>query len=164
MGEGPEHREREINARADTAPEKPAFRAAFKGRRCLIPASGFFEWQATRGEAKQPYYIHARDGAPLAFAALWERWRPGENEAPIESCTILTTEAKATMVPIHERMPVIVGPADYAKWPGEVQTSADELRALLRPAPDDRLVTEPVSTAVNNPRHDGPDCIAPLTR
>ncbi len=153
---------RMINARANTAPEKPAFRAALKSRRCLIPASGFYEWRATGGTNKQPYYVHAKDGAPLAFAGLWERWRPNENEAPVESCAILTTDANATMAPIHDRMPVVLEPADYAMWLGEVQASADEPRALLRPAPNDRLVAEPVSTAVNSPRHDMPDCVTPL--
>ncbi len=141
--------------------EKPAFRAAFKARRCVIPASGFYEWQAARG-GKQPYFIHPTTGPLFAFAGLWERWQPVEGE-PIESFTILTTSANAVMAPIHDRMPVIVDPANYGTWLGEVAASADELRALLRPAPDDRLVAEPVSTAVNSPRHDSPDCIAPLT-
>ena len=110
---------RMINARADTAPEKPAFRAAFKSRRCLIPASGFYEWQATGGKGKQPYFIRAKDGTPLAFAGLWEHWRPGKDEPRVESCTILTTTANATMAPIHDRMPVILDPADYAAWLGE---------------------------------------------
>ena len=151
-----------INARADTAPEEPAFRAAFKSRRCLIPASGFDEWQATGGKGKQPYYIHTKDGTPLAFAGLWERWAPEESEAPVESCTILTSDANVTMAPIHDQMPVILAPADYAKWLGEVAATADELRALPRHAPDDLLVAEPVSTAVNRPTVDTPDLIRPI--
>ncbi len=152
-----------FNARAESAPEKLAFRSAFKARRCLIPASGFYEWAKTGGRRKQPFFVHARDGAPLAFAGLWERWRPGEDEPPVESCTILTTDANATMAPIHDRMPVILAPADYATWLGEVAASTAELRALLRPAAPARLIAEPVSIAVNRPGHDGPDCIAPLT-
>ncbi len=126
---------RQINARAETAPERPAFRSAFKARRCLIPASGFYEWQATGGKHKQPYYVHARSGEPLAFAGLWERWRPSKDESPVESCTILTTDANATMAPIHDRMPIILAPGDYATWLGESPASPDDLRSLLRPRP-----------------------------
>lgn len=155
---------RMINARAESAPEKPAFRSAFKARRCLIPASGFYEWQATGGKRKQPYFIRGADGEPLAFGGLWERWRPSETEAPVDSCTILTTAANAVMASIHDRMPLVLEPAAFEAWLGEVPASADDLRALCRPAPDARLVAEPVSTAINSARHDGPDCITPLTR
>jgi putative SOS response-associated peptidase YedK len=151
---------RMINARAETVTEKPAFRSAFKARRCLIPASGFYEWQA-RGRAKQPHYIRRADGGLLAFAGLWERWQPADGEA-VESCTILTTTANAVMAPIHKRMPVILDPSDFPAWLGEAPAPPDALAALLRPCPAEALVAYPVSTYVNAPRHDGPEAIAPL--
>jgi len=102
-----------INARADTAPDKPSFRSAFKRRRCLVPASGFYEWQGQAG-AKQPYHIFPSRGGLMAFAGLWERWQPpgGDGDA-VESCTILTTEANETLRDLHDRMPVILAPTDY---------------------------------------------------
>jgi putative SOS response-associated peptidase YedK len=147
-----------INARAETAAEKPSFRAAFRHRRCLIPASGFYEWQKV-GTKKQPHYIRPPDNAPFAFAGLWEHWEKGGG--PIESCTILTTEANVLMRPIHDRMPVILGPEAWDRWldPNEQQAAA--LKPLLRPCPDGWLTAYPVSTRVNNPKYDGPACIAP---
>jgi putative SOS response-associated peptidase YedK len=152
---------RMTNARAETVTEKPAFRVAFRSRRCLIPASGFYEWQA-RGRAKQPHFIRRADGGLLAFAGLWERWQPAKGD-PVESCAVLTTTANAVMAPIHERMPVILDPADYATWLGEAPAAPDALGSLLRPCSAERLVAYPVSTYVNAPAHDGPEAIAPLT-
>jgi putative SOS response-associated peptidase YedK len=140
--------------------EKPAFRSAFTARRCLIPASGFYEWQA-RGRAKQPHFIRRADGGLLAFAGLWERWQPAEGPA-LESCAILTTTANALMAPIHDRMPVILAPTDCAAWLGETPASPDQLAALLMPYSAETLVAHPVSTCVNAPAHDGPEAIAPL--
>jgi len=148
-----------INARAETVSEKPSFRAAFKRRRCLIPADGFFEWKRL-GSRKQPVYIYARDGRPFAFAGLWETWHSTDGDR-IHSCTILTTEPNELMAPIHNRMPVIIEPPDYDLWldPGPNPESA---RHLLRPYPAEKLAAYPVSTRVNSPRNDDPQCIAPL--
>jgi putative SOS response-associated peptidase YedK len=148
-----------INARSETAHEKPSFRGAFKYRRCLIPASGFFEWQKL-GSGKQPMYITSSDEELLALAGLWERWSSPDGSV-IESCTILTTEANELMEPIHNRMPVIVEPEDYSTWliPGD---RPDNSRHLLRPFPAERLQAYPVSKAVNDPRNDVPATVAPL--
>lgn len=148
-----------INARADTIATKPAFRAAFKERRCLVVADGFYEWQATNGQ-KQPYLIHKADDRPFAFAGLWERWRDPQG-SPIESCTIVTTDANEMMRPIHERMPVILRPDDYDRWMDPEAKTPESLQSLLRPYPDGDLVATPVSTRVNNVRNDGPECAAP---
>jgi putative SOS response-associated peptidase YedK len=146
-----------INARAETVAEKPAFRAAFKARRCLIPASGFYEWQATGGKHKQPYHIRMRDGQPFAFAGLWERWL-AEGE-PVETCAILTTTPNAVVRPVHQRMPVIVAPGDFAAW-FDPATPPAELHALLRPYPADEMTAVPVGRYVSNPRNEGPRCLA----
>lgn len=149
---------RMINARAETVAEKPAFRAAFKRRRCLIPADGFYEWQKL-DQSKQPIYIHAQDGRPFALAGLWETWHSADGSM-IESCAILTTTPNDLMAPIHNRMPVILEPEDYEMWLDPGPRPEDGLH-LLRPYPPDKMHTYPVSTHVNNPRHDDPHCIAP---
>jgi putative SOS response-associated peptidase YedK len=151
---------RMINARAETAAEKPAFRAAFKYRRCLVPASGFYEWQQRNG-AKQPYYIYPAGGPVLGLAGLWERWvHPDGSE--IQSCTILTTTPSGDVANLHNRMPLILDPADYGAWLASDGANLDELQHLLRPAPEGMLAAEPVSTYVNRPGNEGPECIAPL--
>lgn len=148
---------RTINARAETVAEKPAFRAAFRARRCLVPASGFYEWQTREGGRKQPWYVSGKDGAPLSFAGLWERWDgPG---GAVESCTIVVTEANDFMRRLHHRMPVILDAADFDAW---LDGQADDGRALLRPCPDDRLEAWPVSTHVNKPAHDDEACVTPI--
>ncbi len=156
---------RMINARAETVAEKPAFRAAFKRRRCLIPADGFYEWQKL-GNKKQPMYIHARDGKLFALAGLWETWHSADGSL-IESCTILTTTPNELMAPIHARMPVIIEPEDYGVWldPGFHPDDAQHtlLRHLLRPYPAEKMDAHPVTTHVNNPRNDDRRCILPLT-
>lgn len=150
---------RMINARSETVAEKPSFRAAFKRRRCLIPADGFYEWQR-QGDRKQPVYIRSRDGAPFALAGLWETWHSADGSI-IDSCTILTTKPNELMEPIHNRMPVILEPPDYSTWlhPGDNPNVALH---LLRPYPAEKMAAYPVSTLVNNPRNDSPDCIVPL--
>jgi putative SOS response-associated peptidase YedK len=158
-----------INARAETLAEKPTFRIAFRHRRCLIPADGFYEWQqspsAARGK-KQPYYIHRPDHAPFAFAGLWKKWtrRPAESseEGPltIESCTIVTTSANNTLRDLHERMPVVLAPNDYAQWLNATIEEPAALAHLLAPCGDDELVAEPVGTHVNKVANDDPSCIA----
>jgi putative SOS response-associated peptidase YedK len=149
-----------INARSETVTEKPAFRDAFRRRRCLIPADGFYEWQRTGGR-KQPYFFRLRDERPFAFAGLWEIWESGEGET-IESCTILTTEANELLRPVHDRMPVILDAKDYDLWLVASMKMAELLRGLLRPFPAERMVSSPVSQRVNSPSQDDSQCIEPL--
>ena len=144
-----------INARAETVAEKPAFRAAFRQRRCLVPASGFYEWQ--KGPAgKQPYYVTLADG-PMTFAGLWEAWRAPEGET-VESFSIVTTEANAAITAIHHRMPVILKPGDFDAWL-DPAGEARQLQALLRPYPAAATRARPVSTRVNSVRNDDAACI-----
>jgi putative SOS response-associated peptidase YedK len=132
-----------FNARAETVVSKPMFRTAFKRGRCLIPASGYYEWQPTPG-GKQPYYISAADHSPLSMAGLWDQWTGVEKGARVQSCTIIVTAANALTGAIHDRMPVIIEPKDFGPWlSGEAGTE------LLRPAPDNRLRLWPVSKRVN---------------
>jgi putative SOS response-associated peptidase YedK len=148
-----------INARAESVAGKPSFRAAFKRRRCLVPADGFYEWRR-EGAAKQPYRIARPDGAAFAFAGLWESWRAPEGET-IESCTILTTQANATLAPIHGRMPVVLEAGAHAPWL-DAAAEAEALHALLVPAPDALLTAYKVSPRVNNVRNDDEACLAPV--
>ena len=150
-----------INAKAETVAEKPSFRAAFKARRCLVIATGFYEWQV-QGRAKQPMWIGLKSYRPFAFAGLWEQWQPPEGTA-IESCTILTTEPNELLKPIHNRMPVILAPTSYDQWLDPTVQQAATLQTLLRPYPGEELQAYAVSTLVNNPRHDAPDCLEPLS-
>jgi putative SOS response-associated peptidase YedK len=151
---------RMINARAETAAGKPAYRAAFRRRRCLVVADGFYEWQRTGGP-KQPYFIRMRDDRPFAFAGLWESWEGPEN-AVLESCTLLTTEPNELVEPIHNRMPVILAPHDYGKWLDTTVQDPEPLRPLLRPYAADEMIALPVGTHVNRPTHDAPKCIEPV--
>ena len=157
---------RTINARAETAAEKPSFRAAWRARRCLIPADGFYEW-ARRGEGRQPWLFQPADGGAFAFAGLWERWTvrkgaplpasmaeldPGDE---IETCTILTTEANALVSRVHHRMPVVLPPDASDPWlAGEA--------VELGPCPADAMTAHPVSTFVNKPANDEPACVEPV--
>jgi putative SOS response-associated peptidase YedK len=150
-----------INARAETLARRPAFREAFARRRCLIPASGFYEWQAPRGASrrKTPHWIARRDGRPFAMAGLWERWHP-PGGATLESCAIVTTAAGPCVREIHARMPVILREsAEHAWLSHELDGELPELEALLEPLPDDELVARPVSTAVNSALREGPELI-----
>jgi len=151
---------RMINARGETASEKPAFRAAFRQRRCLVPADGFFEWQKS-GSGKQPWFIRAADGQPMAFAGLWETWSPAGGE-PMHSCTIITTAANGFMRPLHDRMPVILDAAGREAWLDRA-ASNDVLEPLLAPAPDDALEAWPVSRAVNRPANDDAELLEPVS-
>jgi putative SOS response-associated peptidase YedK len=149
-----------INARSETVADKPSFRGAFRHRRCLIPADGFFEWRK-EGKVKQPVYVQRRDGQPFAFAGLWEEWeREGE---VIESCAIITTAANDLMAEFHDRMPVILDPKDYDLWLDPQVQDPRLLEPLLRPYSSGELVAHPVSQMVNNPRNEGPGCVEPLT-
>jgi putative SOS response-associated peptidase YedK len=148
-----------INARAETAATKPAFRAALRRRRCLVPADGFYEWQRL-GNQKQPFHMRRQDGQPFALAGLWERW-----EGPdgcIDSCALLTTTANELMSPIHDRMPVILDPPQFDLWLDPALQDVDLLQGLLRPYPAELMIAYPVPTRVNNARNDDPQCVLPL--
>ncbi len=151
---------RMINARSETVAEKPAFRAAFRHRRCLVPASGFYEWRKLNG-GKQPMYLHGADDGLLAIAGIWERWQSPDG-SEIESCSLLTTTPNDLVAPIHNRMPVILEPADYATWLDPGPEGEAVLQHLLRAFPSEKMAAYPVSTRVNNPRHDEPACLEPL--
>jgi len=147
-----------INARAETVANKPAFRDAFKKRRCLIVADGFYEWQAQPRGPKQPYFITTADGRPFAFAGLWEEWWSPESNL-VETCTIITTEASPALRPVHHRMPVILTPGSFDAWLDGLSASPDA-RAL--PAPyDGELALRPVGLRVNNVGNDDPGCVEP---
>lgn len=148
-----------INARSETVAEKPAFRHAFRSRRCLVLASGFYEWKA-EGNRKQPLYIHMKDSGPMVFAGLWESWKSPEG-AIVESCTILTTYSNSLIRPLHDRMPVILGRSDWDIWLSREATS-DELTPFFQPYPSDLLAMYPVGIGVNSPRNDTPDLLEPL--
>jgi putative SOS response-associated peptidase YedK len=151
-----------INARAETLAEKPTFRSALRSRRCLVPADGFYEWQQAAGGGKgkkQPYYIRRPDGGPFAFAGLWEKWTDPAAPLTIESCTIVTTEANAALRELHDRMPVILAPADYALWLDPGVSEPGQLQHLLAPCGVEELVAEPVTTHVNRVANDDPRCI-----
>ena len=148
-----------INARVETAATKPAFRSAMRNRRCLIPVDGFYEWKKV-GKQKQPYFIHLADDKPFAFAGLWEQWSDPEGR-PLETCTILTTDANPLLRPLHDRMPVIVEPGDYATWLDPAQTDPSQLRPMFASLTANQLVMSPVSTLVNSPANDDPRCVEP---
>jgi len=145
---------RMINARAETVATKPSFRDAFRRRRCLILADGFYEWRKDAAGMKQPYYIRLKEDRPFAFAGLWDR-----AERPVESCAIVTTDANDVLRPIHPRMPVIFDAEACRKWLSDGDDELDLLQQLLRPYLADEMTAYPVSTVVNSPRHDGPECI-----
>jgi len=153
-----------INARAETVAEKPSYRAAFKRRRCLVPASGFYEWKKG-ASGKTPHFITTADESPFAIAGLWETWQSPDG-GELSTCTLLTTEANDLVSDLHDRMPVIIAPEDYAMWLGSGREETPEalasLRHLLRPYPDEKMQMWPVSTQVNNVRNEGAGCIEPL--
>jgi putative SOS response-associated peptidase YedK len=150
-----------INARAETVATKPAFREAFRTRRCLVPADGFYEWKR-QNRAKQPYYIRLRDDRPFAFAGLYERWHRGGSA--IESCTIITTDSNDLVGTIHNRMPVILDRQQFAAWLDSAIDDPRILTPLLAPYPAARMIAYPVSTIVNSPRFDAPQCIEAVPR
>lgn len=154
---------RMINARSETVAEKPSFRAAFKRRRCLVLADGFYEWQRTgSGGKQQPYYIQVEDQEIFGFAGLWETWESGDGSY-LESCTILTTEPNGLMETIHNRMPVIVHPEDFDFWLDPDLQDGRHVQHLLRPYEDEAMDAYAVSTVVNNPRNESPECVEPVT-
>jgi putative SOS response-associated peptidase YedK len=147
-----------INARLETAAEKPTFRQSFKNRRCLIPANGFYEWH--RAEAvKQPYHFHLPDHGLVAFAGLWDRWQAPDGSV-IDSCAMLTKEANAVMAPIHHRVPVFVGPAQFGTWLDPREEHDEVIRLALESTVADRLVATPVSKRVNQVVNDDASLLA----
>ncbi len=158
-----------INARAETAETSPAFRTSFARRRCIVPADAFYEWRRERDPAtrkvlrSEPFAVRSAGDAPLALAGLWAVWRDPQTAERLYTCTILTTSPNDLVSRIHDRMPVILGPADWGAWLAEA-TPIPAVRELLHSAPDDSLIAYPVSPAVNNVRSDGPGLLDPLTR
>lgn len=148
-----------INARAETVDEKPAYRHPFKARRCLIVADGFYEWMK-QGGRKQPYYIRMRDGRPFAFAGLWDHWERDAGE--LDSCALITTAPNELVRPIHDRMPAIVRREHYGRWLDPSVTDGAKLKELLRPYPAEEMAANPVSTFVNSPVNDLPECVRPV--
>lgn len=156
---------RTINARAETLAEKPAFRSAFRRQRCLVLADGFFEWERQGKQKKLPHYFCMADRQPFAFAGLWERWRGPKDSPladPVESFTIITTEPNELLSPLHDRMPAILWADDYDMWLDRDLDRTEVLAKLLGPYPAEEMDTHRVSTIVNSPQNDIPDCIQPL--
>jgi putative SOS response-associated peptidase YedK len=149
-----------INARAETLAEKPAFRSAYKRRRCIVIADGFYEWQQQAAK-KQPFYFRLKDGKPFGFAGLWEQWESLSGEK-INSCTIVTTDANELIQAHHHRMPVILFQKDYDVWLDPSVQNLETLQGLLQPLPAEAMVGYAVSTLVNNHKHNTPECIEPL--
>jgi putative SOS response-associated peptidase YedK len=149
-----------FNARAETLDTSGAFRESFRRRRCIVPADAFYEWQR-QGGARQPFLIHRADGAPLALAGLWSGWHHPETEQVIRTFTIVTTAANRALAPIHDRMPVVLEPAHWARWLDPSLQDTGELTGLLQPALDDELVLYPVRPLVNSVRNNGPELIEP---
>lgn len=147
---------RPINARAETLAIKPYFRHMLHRTHCIIPASGFYEWKKVTPQKKQPYYIHRKDGNPMAFAGLWDIWQPDNSVQPLVSCTIITTDANSKMKFVHDRMPVILEPEHWKEW---LDTGTPGASKLLTPTKDGSLDIYPVSAKVNNPRYTEQDCI-----
>jgi putative SOS response-associated peptidase YedK len=147
-----------INARAETVAEKPSFKNAFKSRRCIIPATGFYEWQKTKG-TKQPFYFFMKDQEPFGFAGLYEEWLDKGTGELIETCTIITTTANEVLEPVHERMPVILKPKDYDLWLDQKMKDTDQLQSLLAPYPAKEMDSYQVSREVNSPSLDSPQLI-----
>ncbi|HZP76637.1 MAG TPA: SOS response-associated peptidase [Pseudolabrys sp.] len=150
-----------INARGETVNDKPAFNAAMRYRRCLIPADGFYEWQRMGGRSR-PFFVRRRDRAPFAFAGLWENWM-GPNGEEVETAAIVTTRANATLASIHDRMPVIIPPGSFDAWLDCRAFDAQTASGLIKPSPDDLLEAYEVSTAVNRTANDFPALIEPAT-
>lgn len=154
---------RMINARSETLAEKPSFRTAYKRRRCLILADGYYEWQKVPGDRlKQPVYIRLKSQKPFALAGLWEVWQADGMDEPIRSCTIITCEPNAVLETIHHRMPIILPPDNYAQWLSPDEQAAETLQPLLIPYPGEEMEAYPVSRFVNRPANNSPECIAPV--
>lgn len=155
---------RMINARSESVAEKPAFRTSFKRKRCLVLADGFYEWQKVEGGRKQPWYFRLASGDPFAFAGLWAHWDkggPDQDREPIESCTLLTTDANPLVKKVHHRMPVILDPEDNDLWLDPAVDDRERLEAVLDAFDPAKMIAFPVSTRVNSPANDDPSVIEP---
>ena len=151
-----------INAKAETVAEKPAFRDAFKERRCIIPADGFYEWKKLDAKTKQPYAIVMKDRGAFGFAGLWERWKDKASGETVQSCAIITTTPNEVCAPIHDRMPVILPPESYASWLGEKSAEPCQLLGMLKPYPAELMEAYPVSTRVGNVKNTDAALFEPL--
>lgn len=151
-----------INARAETVQEKPSFREAFAHRRCIIPASGFFEWQKQAKGAKHPFYFYLKDKEVFGFAGLWEEWLDKQTGELTETCTIITTEANEVLKSVHERMPVILEANCYEQWLDQKEKNTDKLQKMLVPYPAEKMSVHMVSRAVNPTTNDSAGLIAPV--
>jgi putative SOS response-associated peptidase YedK len=151
-----------INARAETLTEKPSFREAFKSHRCIIPASGFYEWQKKGTGAKQPFYFYLNDKEVFGFAGLYEEWLDKQTGELLETCTIITTEANEVLKPVHERMPVILRAENYDEWLDSKGKNTDKLQKLLVPYSADEMDSHAVSKSVNVPDTDSDELIKPM--
>ena len=150
-----------INARGETVAEKPSFRGSLKYKRCLILADGFYEWKSQPGKkSKTPFFIHMKDRKPFAIAGLWDTWNSPDGST-IKSCTLITTEPNELMAMIHDRMPVILHPRDYAKWLDPSPQTPDQLLPLFKPFPADSMDAYPVSTLVNKASNDVAELVVP---
>ena len=155
---------RMINARAESILEKPAFKRPFERFRCIVPADGFYEWEALDGSRKkQPWYFHRKDGDVLAFAGLWSSWRPNKDsdDGRVTSCTIITGAPNELVAPIHDRMPVCLPPSAWAEWLDPTNDDVGALQQLLVPAPAELFESVAVVDAVSNVRNDGPQLLDP---
>ncbi|NWF63540.1 MAG: SOS response-associated peptidase [Chloroflexi bacterium] len=152
-----------INARSETLAEKPSFRGAYKYKRCLIPADGFYEWKTQPGtKIKTPYFIQMQDRKPFAMAGLWDEWTSPDG-SPLRTCAIITTEPNQLMSTLHNRMPVILNPKDYSMWLEPTPQTPEKLATLLKPYPAEAMSAHPVSTLVNQPGNDRPECVIPVS-
>lgn len=151
---------RMINCRSETASEKPSFRSAFKRQRCLVIADGYYEWERS-GKQRLPWHIHRKDEQPFAMAGLWQSWQPAPDADPLLSCTVLTTTSNERTAFLHDRMPVILSHNDEEVWLDAQLQTRDELEHLFDPFPSNDIDLRPVSTHVNNARHEGKDCLEP---
>jgi putative SOS response-associated peptidase YedK len=150
-----------INAGSESIFEKPAFRHAVKYRRCIIPASGFYEWEQSGEHRKQPWFFRMADNSPMCLAGLWESWKaPNGND--LETFAIVTTSANKLVAPIHDRMPVILHPDSFTLWLSHNMHDPELLQPLYEPSPAAIMTSHKVSDLVNNPRFDSPECIEPL--
>jgi len=152
---------RMINARSETLAEKPSFKAAYKRRRCLVLADGFYEWRKNPDKSKTPMYVQLESRDPFAFAGLWESWHSPDGDHVL-SCTIITTQPNDFVRKIHNRMPVILPRRAYEQWLDPDEQKPDRLQPLLAPYPAEEMTAYPVSTTVNNPRNETPECIEPV--
>ncbi len=152
-----------INARAETLAEKPSFKNAFRSHRCIIPASGFYEWQKKGTGAKQPFYFHLKDKEVFGFAGLYEQWLDKESGEQIETCLIITTEANKVLEPVHDRMPVILKARDYGQWLDAKEKDTDKLQKILSPYPASEMIAYQVSKSVNTPSNDSPELVSKIS-